>query len=156
VQAFLWDAANNQQIALVQGSLWDVAWSADSSYIAGITTKNVGEASSVDAAWQSMLYYWRRDGSLACTAEIDYVVSKVFVDPGNHAYVVTVGSAGKVWLRKCWWLSHRGFCTVACQTLNRLGHGWAGEPGNHRAISGISPTNDKPRWFNIWQSYGGL
>jgi hypothetical protein len=85
----------------VQGSLWDVAWSADSSYVAGITTRAVGEVAKADATWQSMLYYWRRDGSLACTAEIDYAVSKVFVDPGNHAYVVTVGTVGKVWPVNC-------------------------------------------------------
>jgi hypothetical protein len=60
----LWDAANHQQIAPVQGSQWGVTWSTDSSCVAGIATKNAGEASSADAAWQSMLYYWHRDGFL--------------------------------------------------------------------------------------------
>ena len=66
-----------------------------------------------------MLYYWRRDGSLACSADVPYAVSKVFVDPGNHAYVVTVGEAGKA--RNLWPLKHQATTaatlTVLSQTL---------------------------------------
>jgi hypothetical protein len=39
--------------------------------------------------------------------------------------------------------------------LNHLGQNLVGEiAGNCRAILGIFPTNDSPKWFNMWQGYG--
>jgi hypothetical protein len=89
----------------VQGDLWDVAWSADGNYIAASTRVLCSEtsASSADPARAttdtlspSMLYYWRRDGSLMCSMECSYDIAKLIVDPGNSAYIVTLGTSGKV------------------------------------------------------------
>lgn len=52
-----------------------------------------------------MLGYWRRDGSLMCSMECPYALEKVIVDPGNSAYLITLGDKGRVRPRPpCLWL----------------------------------------------------
>ena len=44
----------------------------------------------------SEVAYWRRDGSRMCAVGVGYEVAKLLVDSGNSAYVITLGTAGKV------------------------------------------------------------
>lgn len=89
---------------LLQGSVWDAVWAHDNNYIATVThtgnTEEAGERGALVAAVlesaPSVLTYWRREGSKMCSVLVGHEVAKLVVDPGNTAYVVTLGTAGKV------------------------------------------------------------
>jgi hypothetical protein len=45
-------------------------------------------------------------------------------------------------------------CLSPAQVLNFSGQNSVGKnPENHGAILGVSPTNERPTWFNIYQDY---
>lgn len=77
--------------ATLQGELWDCAFSPDGLYLVGSTR------SATNPAFPSVICYWKiGDGKLRCTVDCPYEIQKVLVDPGNTAYVCTLGTLGKV------------------------------------------------------------
>eukprot|EP00892_Ulva_mutabilis_P006187 jgi/Ulvmu1/3940/UM018_0163.1 len=83
----------------VKGQLWDIAWSADCQYLAGLTKRRPTDPISPRSdkpSWQSIIYYWRPDGTVMCSVECSHSISQILVDPSNSAYIVSVGEHGQV------------------------------------------------------------
>lgn len=82
----------------LQGQLWDVAWSADCQYIAGLTKRRPTDPTSPRSdkpSWQSVIYYWRPDGTVMCSVECSHAINQILVDPSNSAYIVSLGEHGQ-------------------------------------------------------------
>lgn len=82
----------------MQGQLWDIAWSSDCQYIAGLTKRRPTDPTSPRSdkpSWQSIIYYWRPDGTVMCSVESSHAITQILVDPSNSAYIVSLGEQGQ-------------------------------------------------------------